>query len=279
MNFATSQLSVKNKATGTPQRVYCIYALGVIIRSFAYGTVRHIIYYYTVWGFQRCSFRQIGAMRRPVDRGTSKSLAPRFFVYKKQEEPSQLEPLRNKHESDMKRFLATTICLLFCTLGFSQIRVHGDSQISLCAYFDGYWSEWEKAYGLSFLGNYGSFIIYDKREGPWYPLFKFTINDFYIPDSSTQKRHRRDDVWYEYKGTVEYLICDKFLTAHDLFKSRRGPNFISEKMGQEAGRPTKKVVYEATIKIAPYKGHPTCYNIYYDNVGLGISDVEFEKVK
>ena len=31
--------------------------------------------------YQRCSFRQIGAMRRPIDRGTSRRLAPRFFVY------------------------------------------------------------------------------------------------------------------------------------------------------------------------------------------------------
>ena len=40
------------------------------------GRVNYI--HASAWGFRHCSFRLTGAMRRPIDRGTSSRLAPRF---------------------------------------------------------------------------------------------------------------------------------------------------------------------------------------------------------
>ena len=81
MNFATSQLSVKNKATGTPLRVYCIYALGAIIRRPAYDALRRTIYFAHVG---------LSALLVSTDRGNAKAYRPWneqkvgstfFFVY------------------------------------------------------------------------------------------------------------------------------------------------------------------------------------------------------
>jgi len=143
------------------------------------------------------------------------------------------------------------------------------AQISLCAYLDGYWSSWTTGYGLKIQGNYNGFIIYDENDGPWDPMFKFTINNFYM-DTDSRSRKLQGDRWYEFSGTVEYKICDQYLTAYSLFKDQKGPSFITDRALKEAGRPGKKVTSRATIKIAPYKDHPKVYNIFYDNVGLGI---------
>lgn len=156
------------------------------------------------------------------------------------------------------------------TFVFALVAFAVNAQIKTCAYFDGYWSNWQDAYELSINGSYAGFIIYDNENGPWDPYFKFTIDDFYIPDSSTRKQYLRNNQWYEYTGMVEYMICDQYMTARDMFKSNKGPSFLTEKALKEVGRPGKKVRFQATIKIAPYKDHPKVYNIWYDNVGLGI---------
>ena len=37
------------------------------------------------------------------------------------------------------------------------------------------------------------------------------------------------------------------------------------------GRPTKKITSKATIKIKAFKDLPRTYNIFFDNVGLGVT--------
>ena len=71
-------------------------------------------------------------------------------------------------------------------------------------------------------------------------------------------------------------MCDEHLSAYSLFKSKSGPCFVNETLTKDVGRPVKKVVSRATIKISPYKDYPTCYNIWYDNVGLAI---DLNKIK
>lgn len=63
-----------------------------------------------------------------------------------------------------------------------------------------------------------------------------------------------------------------------MFRAARGPMFVPAKL--ENGRPTKKITSKATIKIAPFKYLPRTYNIFFDNVGLGITlDGKFSSVK
>ena len=162
----------------------------------------------------------------------------------------------------MKRlFIAVFVTLLSVTM-FAQIK--------RAAYFDGYWSDWKSDSQVNWAirGSYAGFIIYPKASGPWEPWFKFTINNFYMPDAKTRKKNVKYGQWYEFTGTVEYYISDDYISAYQIFKTRRGASFVNPK--QPDGRPTKKVTSQAKIKIAPYKDHPTVYNIWYDNVGLGI---------
>lgn len=162
----------------------------------------------------------------------------------------------------MKRILASCFIVLFA--------LSMNAQIKTCAYFDGYWSKWTTGYGLRIRGNYGGFIIYEEEYGPWYPIFKFTTNNFSIADSKTQKMHRKTNTEYKYTGTVEYFVCDDYMTAYDLFKSHSSSQFISPKRYENAGRPVKKIVSKAIIRIAPYKKHPESYIISYDKVALGV---------
>ena len=74
------QLSVKNKATRTSHGMFYIQpSLGICL-SLAIFLWRCFIYS-SAWGFQRCSFRQIGAMRRPRYVERASDWLHVFFVY------------------------------------------------------------------------------------------------------------------------------------------------------------------------------------------------------
>jgi len=162
----------------------------------------------------------------------------------------------------MKRFFFTILISLFCCVVSAQIK--------RAAYFDGYWSDWKSNSQVNWAirGGYGGFIIYPEESGPWDPWFSFKIDNFYMPDAKTRKQNFKSGLWYEFTGTVEYYISDDYISAYQIFRSSRGASFVNPK--QPGERPTKKITSRATIKIAPYKDHPKVYNIWYDNVGLGI---------
>ncbi len=118
-------------------------------------------------------------------------------------------------------------------------------------------------------GSYSGFIIYDSTDGPWEYYFKFSIDNYTLPDSKQRKKDAKNNVWYEFTGVVEYYICDDYPTAYSLYKAHKGPRFIPAKL--ENGRPTKKISSRATIKIEAFVDRPKIYNIWFDGVGLGIS--------
>lgn len=144
------------------------------------------------------------------------------------------------------------------------------SAISLACSFDGYWSEWiDCGNGISIKGSYSGFIFYEPSEGPWNWLFKFSVDNFKLPDAKQRKKDAKNGVWYEFSGSVEYYICDDYPTIYNVFKKNKSPKFVAKE--QKDGRPTKKITSKATIKIAAFKDRPNTYNIFFDNVGLGIS--------
>ena len=67
MNFATSQPSVKSKATWTPQRVYYIYMPNAIVRYLAHDASGYIIYLHDVG---------LSALLVSTDRGNAKAYRP-----------------------------------------------------------------------------------------------------------------------------------------------------------------------------------------------------------
>ena len=74
--------------------------------------------------------------------------------------------------------------------------------------------------------------------------------------------------WYEYHGTVEYYVTEQYPTITSVLKTFEFPTFDCDS-GTD-GNPCVKRTANATIKIAPYKDHPRCYNIYFDDVVVAI---------
>lgn len=148
------------------------------------------------------------------------------------------------------------------------------SAISIACCFDGYWSEWQDCgNSCKIKGGYSGFIFYSSSDGPWNYLFKFTIDNFRMPEAKQRKKDAKNGVWYEYTGTVEYYICDDYPTMYSVFKEAKKPKFVPKDRAD--GRPTKKVTSKATIKIAAFKDRPNTYNIWFDNVGVAFSDISF----
>lgn len=164
----------------------------------------------------------------------------------------------------MKKKIFIILALLFmATNAFSQ-----DSHIYTCAYFDGYWSDWEIT-AASIKGDYNGFIIYLSSEGPWNYRFKFTVDNMTFPDKKQRKKDIKNGNFYVFSGTVEYYISDDEPSVLENFRRNRGPYFVPAKLAN--GRPTKKITSKATIKISPFKNLPRNYNIFFDNVGFGIN--------
>lgn len=148
------------------------------------------------------------------------------------------------------------------------------SAFSIACCFDGYWSEWfDCGTNTKIKGGYSGFILYTTSDGPWNYSFKFTIDNYRIPEAKQRKKDAKNGMWYEFSGTVEYYICDDFPTLYSVFKRYKAPKFVPKE--REDGRPTKKVTSKATIKIEAFKDRPSTYNIWFDNVGVGFGDVSF----
>ena len=161
----------------------------------------------------------------------------------------------------MKKSILITF-LLLC------ISFRGSAQIKTCAYFDGFWSPWISNYEAQVYGNYEGFVIHTASEGPWEYRFKFTINDFKVPNKKQRKKDIKNNRYYEFSGTVEYYVSDILPSAITAFRDNKGPKFLPAK--NKRGKPAKKIISRATIRVAPFKDVPRIYNIWYDNVALGI---------
>ena len=152
--------------------------------------------------------------------------------------------------------------LLFC------ISFDSSAQIKFSAYFDGFWSPWQPAYEARVYGNYEGFVIHSDDEGPWNHRFKFTIHNFKVPNKKQRKKDIKSKRFYEFTGTVEYYTTDLCPSALMAFRERKGVYLLPST--QRKGRPSKKVISKAIIKVAPFKDYPRVYNIWYDNVAIGI---------
>ena len=74
--------------------------------------------------------------------------------------------------------LVLIVSLLFCVT----INSNTQTDMKVCAYFDGYWSDWESGSGGAIRGNYDGFIIYAQKDGPWEYRFKFKIDNMSFSD-------------------------------------------------------------------------------------------------
>ena len=154
------------------------------------------------------------------------------------------------------------------------------AQISTVSYHDGYWGKWKShttryeylnippSFEYSIYGNYSGFIIYSKYDHPSEYFFKFQANSYVTPDKNTIKYHLKNNIWYEYSGTVEYYVTEAYPTIEAVLRAYEFPHFTYN--SGSSGNPCVKRTANATIKIKPYKERPQCYNICFDGVAVGI---------
>ena len=154
-----------------------------------------------------------------------------------------------------------------------------NAQIQTSSWHDGYWGEWRRhtsrihpSYNkYKLYGNYSGFIVYNNGDHPSEFIFKFQINtfDFIEPTKKIKKQMIKLNKWYEYSGEVEYYVTEKYPTITAVLRTYGFPYFSNN--SGSAGNPCVKRTANATIKIAPYKDHPECYNIYFDDVAVAIT--------
>lgn len=185
----------------------------------------------------------------------------------------------------MKKFILT---LILSFIGF--IGAYSQVTMSTAVYVRGYWTSWVKrnySYGFDFYPQYERAydmnMQYDsstntfsgmefRKSGkqPWDWCFKFEVDNYVKPNKKTRKQHQKNDTWYEYSGWVEYYVTDDYPTIQKVLEHYQFP------MIQPTGETARaKRRAKATIKIAPYKKMPECFNIYFDGVGVGISFSEW----
>lgn len=167
--------------------------------------------------------------------------------------------------------------ILLC-VSFIFLVIIAKAQIRTCAFYDGYWGEWKEQWIPSLFsstpeeffyklyGNESGFIVYDVGDHPSEYVFKFQINNYIAPTKQQIKEHNKKQEWYEYSGIVEYFVVENYPTIKDILKKWGFPLYHQH----VTGTPVAKRVANATIKIAPYKKHPELYNIWFDDVAIGI---------
>lgn len=150
------------------------------------------------------------------------------------------------------------------------------AQTKTCCYFDGFWSDWKTVEpNVTLWGNWESFFMYDKDSGgKWEPQFKVTINNFSVPKKKQRKKDLKEKktVWYEYEGTVEYYLPNDDGNILAWFRYFKEPMFMDKTaLDAKLEQGSRKVTSRATIKIQAFEKQPSCYNIYFDKVGVGFS--------
>lgn len=174
------------------------------------------------------------------------------------------ELLISKYNYDMKKFLIVAFLLVaipYCTF----------AQLSTCAYYDGYWGEWKAQYSkfsggcyYNIFGNYSGFSIYLRNHHPSEYCLKFQITSYSPPSKDIIKYHYKNKIPFEYEGVVEYYVSDYYPTIKDALKLQ-GFAWVTNSTNNSYKRTAK-----ATIKILPYKKRPQCYNIFFEDVAIGI---------
>lgn len=163
----------------------------------------------------------------------------------------------------MKRILF--MLLLFVCF----IPIWGQTYFSYCKLINGYWGQWENSNPYRFIdggyllqGTYDEFIIYENGKHPSQYIMKVKLFAMRIEeDKKIKKKRIKSGEWYQYTGSVEYYTKDVLERFNDIIQ--QWPYTSDTSNG-------KRHTVAATIKIQPYKKKPEVYNIFFENLGIGI---------
>ena len=100
----------------------------------------------------------------------------------------------------------------------------------------------------------------------WSNIFSFKITNYIPPTKQQIKEHYKKNQYFEYTGTVEYLLDEFSPTAEDIAKK----SFFVHSDPRTDITPIINRRTSCIIQIAPYKKLPQLYNIWFDNIGYAI---------
>lgn len=153
-------------------------------------------------------------------------------------------------------------------------NVSSAQTVKICYNVGGYWNNWVYSVYNAY-GHYDNFVLCSGTHPSIFTL-RIVLSNYQEPDKKTIKEHKKNNIWYTYNGIVEYWVCDKYPTIESVLKGASNEEFpfipnpeSGLNYNQEWGRRVKRTA-NATIKIAPYDKLPRVYNLYFDNVGVGI---------
>lgn len=124
------------------------------------------------------------------------------------------------------------------------------------------WHSWNNLLIYSYPKRSG--IILKSRGGVTY--FSFQITNYIPPTTQQIKEHYKKKQYFEYTGTVEYLLNEFSPTAEDIAKQ----SFFVQSDPRTDITPIINRRTSCIIQIAPYKKLPQLYNIWFDNIGYAI---------
>ena len=165
-----------------------------------------------------------------------------------------------------------------------------ENYVHYAFYYDGYWGKWSYDSGSAVYGNYDGFVIFGRYNGhPSKYFFKFQINNYVKPIKKAIKYHYKNNIWWEYEGTVEYYISDVYPTMKDFVKENNrflrnfdvdGSDYEQKLSALRASKMMKgqrftpigfkRITKKAKIRIEPYKKVPRVYNIFTDDCGIAL---------
>lgn len=150
-------------------------------------------------------------------------------------------------------------------------------------YYDGNWHGWFNQ-PTAGTGTWNDFKFFDAAEGYGISNYwlRVIVNNPILPDKKERKKMMKENQWLEFDGTIEYYICDDYPTAYDIWSKRdhgwvrgalRGDGLLRHIFHDDKWneRPTKRIKKNVRIRIAPFKKNVRSFNIWWENVGLGIT--------
>ncbi len=173
----------------------------------------------------------------------------------------------------MKRsVIITFLALLFSATVYSQDWF--DIGLKTSVYKDGSWLPWRQCHGVVMFGQYNNFTIAPHLSDNSHAFYiRVKIDNYFIPDKKTRKRHIKNKEWYEYSGYIEYWIDDDHPDFLSQMDSAAPITYLPDCTPFKTydGRPRIIKKSKATIRIEPYKEKPsiyTTYNILFEGIAF-----------
>lgn len=187
----------------------------------------------------------------------------------------------------------TLVLTFICSIAFifnATAQATFTKPLNLSYYYDGYWSTW-LGYGGSFStvhakGTFDGFCLYYYNNHPSEYFFKFYISnpsnysEYEIKQIYKSKWDFKGKGWLEYSGIVEYYVTDDYPTIKSQLKAIQQGKLqwgwiggdYNRKDNKKFGGIAVKRTAQARIVIQPFKlkHNWRCYNIYFDDVAIGL---------